>query len=163
MLGEVVNLDEIEAAARSLSEVLHYEGLGAFDIDEEMLALVNGLALRALGRRAHGVEAGLCIGLSSPYDMAGEVLGEEGSLFVGTLDKAATVVAPNAPFIWAEHVADELAVPALLFEPIDIRPLVDQNMQSVGEEFDSIATLYPRVAVPLVGVPLHVERLVLIQ
>ncbi len=141
---EPVDIEIVERAGENLSTVVRCVGFEAYDVYDELLAEITGLARRIFEDKVCGVESTTCVGYSSKGEICGDIVRGDMVSFVGLFERAEMLLAP----VEDERDNGELfQVPGLVFEPFDSQDLPE----AIYELFPGGASLYDRVGVPLVG------------
>lgn len=150
-----VDISEIEEKARTISEVAPYLMTSDF---EGYLLLLNDLranTVKKLGDIICGVSALFCYGTDDEHATNVEIVDNYGASFVGDYCGITTISMLDD----LQEQPNGQLIPSAIFSPVDSDGLpsviLDEYSGIVGE-------LYPFVAVPLVGMPVVIERLPLV-
>lgn len=153
---EPVDLEQLTELAIGLEQTAQALGPEYEDVGRAMLQQLQQQARAQLGNIVCGVDASYCVGFGAPDEERGELLTEEGSIFMGNYIRLSHVIAPDAPFIMPGIPAPEKTSLALIFRTID----PDEIKTSLDlEPYQSLATIYRFTAVPLVECLFQIERL----
>jgi|GEM_PF-2257087 len=151
-----IDLSTVEDMAYSLSEVAQYLDEDEFDLYGELYDELQSIAETALARKLCGVHASYCIGCDSTELRVGEIVDSSGANFIGLFSRVTTLYAPNEAFLLPDINTQETPVLSALFYPVE----PDELPYDTGNRYNGfVSSVYPYVAVPLIGVPLIVEHL----
>lgn len=147
---QLLDTSHLEAEAESYLAIMKSLSMEDLDVMEVLVRQLHDRAMITLGPYVCGLESELCVAFDSS-NVNGDVLLAPDNKFAGRLCGVNSVlVSPEA--------AEDSVVPSLVFEPreLDTRDYPDSR-------YESVATLYPRVAVPLVGVPFAIEPVAMVS
>ena len=151
-----IDLEPVEAMAHSLNEVAKFLKQDEFDVYGELYDELQLIAEQKLAKKVCGVHAAYCIGCDSSEIRVGEPVDSHGASFIGLFAKVTTLLAPNEAFLLPDINTQNSPVLSALFYPLEPEEL----QYDVGNRYSGfVSSVYPYVAVPLVGVPLIVEHL----
>jgi hypothetical protein len=151
-----IDLTPVEDMAYSLSEVARYLNEDEFDVYGELYDELQYIAEEKLAKKVCGIHASYCIGCDSTDLRVGDPVDSHGSSFIGLFAKVTTIYAPNEAFLLPDINTQESPVLSALFYPME----PDELPYDTGDRYSGfVSSVYPYVAVPLIGVPLIVEHL----
>jgi hypothetical protein len=151
-----IDLSNVEEMAYSLAEVARYLDEDEFDVYGELYDELQMVAENTLARKVCGVHAAYCIGCDSTDLQVGEPVDSYGANFIGLFSRVSIIYAPNEAFLLPDINTQESLVLSALFYPVEPEELP----YDTGDRFNGfVSSVYPCVAVPLIGVPLIVEQL----
>ena len=151
-----IDLTPVEDMAYSLTEVAQYLDKDEFDIYRELYDELQCITEQKLARKVCGIHAAYCIGCDSTDIRVGDPVDSHGASFIGMFAKVTTLLAPNEAFLLPDINTQESPVLSALFYPIEPEELP----YDTGDRYSGfVSSVYPYVAVPLIGVPLIVEHL----
>lgn len=147
---QLLDTSHLEAEAKSFLAIMNSLSMDDLDVLEVLTRQLYDRAMLTLGPYICGLESEICVAFDSS-NVNGDVLLAPDNKFAGKFRGVSSVLVNP-------EVSDDPLVPSLVFEPREI---------STGDypdsRYGSAATLYPRVAVPLVGVPFMIEPVALVS
>ncbi len=151
-----IDIAELEAKAGTLQQVGPYLLLDDF---EGYYLLLNDLrenAARKLGNIVCGISAFFCYGTDSERASNLEKVENYSASFIGEYCTIVTITDPDSQLGVDPTNSRDAIIPTAIFSPFDR----DELPPYIFDEYSILlGELYPYVAVPLVGVPVLMEKL----